>query len=172
MWNHPHLIARPRPRSIQRFPAMAWPYHILDLSTEQKHLRRELLDRYGVYAQLSALIPILAYQLYRLLVWVYSERQRSRRAYFEVPSSPVSKHARRSSSGAATKKWRSMMWWLEGEVAPGWGLRNRWIAGTAWTSWLLFLCIHRTGDGMYSSRLHWPSQLNCRRASILILLHP
>jgi hypothetical protein len=134
---------------------MAWPYHILDLSTEQKHLRRELLDRYGVYSQLSALIPILAFQLYRLWVWVYSERQRSRVAYSEIPSSPASKHARRKSSGAVILRWRSMLWWLESEVASGWGLRGHWIAAGAWTSWLLFLCIHRTGDGMYF--FHLPS---------------
>lgn len=41
------------------------------------------------------------------------------------------------------------MWWLEGEVAPGWGLRGHWIAAGAWACWLLFLCVHQTGDGMY-----------------------
>lgn len=129
---------------------MAWPYHILDLSTEQKHLRRELLDRYGVYAQLSALVPILAFQLYRLWVWVYSERQRSRAAYSKVPSSPVGKYVRQSRSGAAMKRWRSLVWVLKGEVAEGWGSRGHWIAAGTWTIWLLFLCVHQTGDGMYS----------------------
>jgi hypothetical protein len=129
---------------------MGWPYHLLDLSSEERDLRRELLDRYGVYAQLSALIPILVFQLYRLWVWVYSERQRSKVTYSELPSSPIAKHARHASSGAAIKKWRSMVWWLEGEVASGWGLRGHWIAAGIWAGWLLFLCIHQTGHGMFS----------------------
>jgi hypothetical protein len=127
---------------------MAWPYHLVDLSNEEKELRRALLDRYGIYAQLSTFIPILAFQLYRLWVWVYSERQRSRAAYIEVPSSPVAKHVGSSSSSALAKKWRLLVWWLEGEAAPGWGVNGHWIAAGAWTSWLLFLCIHKTGDGM------------------------
>jgi hypothetical protein len=148
---------------------MAWPYHFLDLSEEEKQLRRELLDRYGVYAQLSALVPILAFQLYRLWIWVYSERQRSKVAYSKVPSSPIAKHAKRSSSGVVMKKWRGLVWWLEGEVGKRWGLRGHWIAAGAWTTWLLFLCVHRTGHGMWSSHFfvvlmpvpaeHWESTL-------------
>jgi hypothetical protein len=126
---------------------MGWPYHILDLTKEQILLRRDLLDRYGVYAQLSALIPILAYQPYRLGIWVYSERQRSEISYSEVPTSPTLKRRRQTTSGTIIKKWRAVRWWLEGEVAPGWGLRGRLIAGGLWTTWLLFLCIHKTGDG-------------------------
>ena len=133
--------------------AMSWPYHLLDLSDEEKHLRRERLDRYGVYAQLSSLIPILGYQLYSLGIWVYSERQKSQVAYSEIPSSPITKQARRSSSGTIKKKWRSTTWWLEEEVGKGWGLRSHWIAFGAWTSWLLFLCVHQTGEGMPSSPL-------------------
>jgi hypothetical protein len=129
---------------------MGWPYHILDLSEEEKHLRRELLDRYGVYAQLSAFIPILAFQLYRLSIWVYSERKRAT-SYSEIPSSPVAKHARRAPSGTGMRKLRSVVWWLEGEAAKGWGLRGHWIAGGVWTGWLMILCIHRTGHGMLIS---------------------
>jgi hypothetical protein len=132
---------------------MTWPYHLVDLTAEQKHERRLLLDRYGVYAQLSALIPILAYQLYRLGAWVYSERQRPRVKYMEVPSSPVAKKRRHTTSATIVRKWRTTLWWLEGEVAPGWGLRGHWIAAGCWTTWLLFLCIHKTGDGMYFAHL-------------------
>ena len=144
--NLTHLV-----RSSSIFtPAMAWPYHILDLSEGEKHLRRELLDRYGVYAQLSAMVPILGFQLYRIWIWVFSERKRSKVAYSQVSSSPVAKHARRSSSGSLTKHLRGMVWWFEGEIAKGWGLRGHWIAAGLWTSWLLFLCINRTGHGMSS----------------------
>jgi hypothetical protein len=127
---------------------MSWPYHIIDLTNPQKHQRRELLDRYGVYAQLSALIPILGYQLYRLGVWVYSERQRSKIAYSAVPTSPALKRNRHTTSGSIVQKLKTARWWLEGEVAPGWGIRGRLVAGGVWTTWLLFLCFHKTGDGM------------------------
>lgn len=129
---------------------MAWPYHLVDLTDDEKLERRELLDRYGVYAQLSALIPILGYQLYRLGVWVYSERQRSKVDYSEVPTSPGLKRRRHSTTGTVVRKWRSVRWWLEGEVAPGWGVRGRLVAGGLWVTWLLFLCVHKTGDGKYS----------------------
>jgi hypothetical protein len=127
---------------------MGWPYHVVDLTSFQKEQRGELLDRYGVYAQLSALIPILAYQLYRLGVWVYSERQRSKIEYSEVPTSPALKRQRQTTSGTIVKKLRSLRWWLEGEISPGCGVRGRLIAGGLWTSWLLFLCVHKTGEGV------------------------
>jgi len=126
---------------------MGWPYHLLDLTKEEKHERRLLLDRYGVYAQLSALIPVLAYQLYRLGFWVYSERQRSKVRYSAVPSSPTLKRTRKSTSGVLVRKWRTTIWWLESEVAVGWGLRGQWVAAGCWVSWLLFLCAHKTGEG-------------------------
>ena len=127
--------------------AMGWPYHLLDLSSEERDLRSELLRRYAVYAQLSALIPILTFQLYRLAGWVFSERQRSKLNYSALPSSPSLKQARFSSLGSLRRKWRSALWWLESEVYPGWGLRGHWIAAAAWITWLLFLCIHKTGHG-------------------------
>lgn len=127
---------------------MGWPYHLLDLTHEQKHERRLLLDRYGVYAQLSALIPLLAYQLYRLSIWVYSERQRSKAQYTAIPSSPTLKRSRTSTSGTWAATWRSTVWWLESEIACGWGLRGQWLAAGGWLSWLLFLCVHNTGEGM------------------------
>jgi hypothetical protein len=125
---------------------MAWPYHLLDLTHEQKHERRLLLDRYGVYAQLSALIPILAYQLYRLGFWVYSER-RSKASYSAIPSSPTLKRSRASTAGSFARNWRSTVWWLEGEIVTGWPSRGQLIAAGAWVSWLLFLCVHNTGEG-------------------------
>lgn len=129
---------------------MAWPYRIkFDLTHDEKHQRRVLLDRYGVYAQLSALIPIVAFRLYLLGVWVYSERQRTKSDYSEVPTSPGLKRYRHSSSGRVVRKWRSVRWWLEGEVAPGWGVRGRIVAGVCWATWLLFLCVHKTDDDYF-----------------------
>ena len=130
---------------------MSWPYHFIDLTEQQKHDRRALLDRYGIYSQLSALIPIIGYRLYRLSLWVYSERLRSKAAYTAVPTSPDRKRKRTSSLGVARAKWRNVLWWLGGEVAPSWGLglRGQWIATLCWTMWLTFLSVHRTGDGTF-----------------------
>jgi hypothetical protein len=125
---------------------MAWPYHFIDLDDEQKLQRRELLDRYGLYAQLSALIPILGYQLYKFGAWIYTEKLCSKVVVSEDPTSVSSKRGDKT-SGVVVQTWRSVLWWLEDEVAPGWGLIGHWIAAGCWTSWLLFLCIHKTGDG-------------------------
>ncbi|XMA14099.1 hypothetical protein WAI453_006890 [Rhynchosporium graminicola] len=126
---------------------MTWPYKIiLQFTEEGKHNRRLLLDRYGVYAQLSALIPILCYQLYRLAIWVSFARQRSRIRYSAVPSSPISKHGRDSRTGSVVIRWRVVKWWLGGEITEGWGMRGHWLAGSVWGTWLLFLCVKETGD--------------------------
>jgi hypothetical protein len=138
---------------------MGWPYHLLDLTHEQKHERRLLLDRYGVYAQLSAFVPILAYQLYRLAVWVYSERNRSKVKYSAIPSSPTLKRSRASASGTFMGNWRTTIWWLGGEFVQGWPCRGQLIFAGVWTSWLLFLCIHNTGQGMFFvfQTSQWPA---------------
>ena len=127
---------------------MAWPYQFIDLTKDEQHQRRVLLDRYGVYAQLSALVPIIGFQLYRLGVWVYSERSRSQIDYSEVPSSPSLKRRRGSASGTLIQKWRSTSWWLGGEFTLGREVRGQLIGAGIWTAWLLFLCVHQTGNGM------------------------
>ncbi|RHZ47220.1 putative metalloreductase Fre8 [Aspergillus thermomutatus] len=98
---------------------MGWPYHIVKLSAEEKSQRRELLDRR----------------------WVY-HRSTRRDGYSAVTRSSDS---RTSSPGNSVRQWRSILWWLEDEVAPGWGAREHWILGAAWALWLLILCIHQTG---------------------------
>jgi hypothetical protein len=136
---------------------MAWPYKFLDLTTPQKHSRRILLDRYGVFAQLSALIPILAFLLFRLANWVFSERKRQRE-YAAVPTSPGLKRERGSKAGVLVQMGRKVRWWLEGTLGGGWGVRGRWLAGLGWGAWLLFLSFHRTGDGRFFS---CPSPIVC-----------
>ncbi|KAM3070088.1 hypothetical protein ACMFMG_003879 [Clarireedia jacksonii] len=125
---------------------MSWPYHFVDLTDAQKDERRFLLDRYGVYGHLSAFIPVIIYNIYRLATWVYSERQRSHEVYSAVPTSPIQKKRRMSKRAAWGRKWRNTLWWLQGEVGRGWGERGHWIGAGLWASWLGFLCIHKTGD--------------------------
>ncbi|TVY32777.1 Ferric reductase transmembrane component, partial [Lachnellula subtilissima] len=123
----------------------SWPYHFVDLNDRQQHERRILLDRYGAFAQLSALVPVAVILLFRLGIWVLSERKRQQE-YAAVPTSPGLKRQRLSSSGALLRRWRRLEWWLESDVGGGWGVRGQWIAGLAWGAWLLFLSVHRTGD--------------------------
>ncbi|KAG9247478.1 ferric reductase-like protein like transmembrane component [Calycina marina] len=125
---------------------MSWPYHFIDVSDDQKHERRVLLDRYGICAQLSVLVPILGFQLYRLAIWVSSARSRAKTAYSEVPGSPMLKYRRPSTSRTLGRKWRSASWYLSDEFVPSWGRRGRLIGAGIWTAWLLFLCVHKTGD--------------------------
>lgn len=106
--------------------------------------RRAILDRYGVYAQLSALIPIAGYWLFRFGVWVLHERLRAQ--YAPVPGSPGLKQFDNSKKGKITRAWRKFKWWLDGENF-GYGKRIHFFAGLAWFAWLCFLSIHRTGDG-------------------------
>ncbi|PBP19733.1 hypothetical protein BUE80_DR009470 [Diplocarpon rosae] len=123
---------------------MAWPYHLVTLTEDQLHNRRLLLDRYGVCAQLSAIVPIFIYQFYRLAVWISLARRRS--TYSALPSSPDRKQVRASKEGGWVSQWRRAKWWLEGEVAESWGLRGHWVVGGIWTTWLLLLCVKDTGD--------------------------
>jgi hypothetical protein len=125
---------------------MAWPYQFITLDQDEKHARRLLLDRYGAFAQLSALVPIIVYQLYRLGVWVFSERQRSKATYTEL-SSPIRKKYKQAKPGSIASKGRIIKWWLGDEVVSRWGSRGHWIAGISWAAWLLFLCVHETGHG-------------------------
>ncbi|KAI9643591.1 hypothetical protein NHQ30_008213 [Ciborinia camelliae] len=126
---------------------MSWPYRIyFNHTEEEKAQRRLLLDRYGVYSQLSIFIPIILYNLYRLALWVYSERQRSKVDYSAVPSSPTLKKRKNSKRAAWGRKSRSLVWWLGDEVRRGWGERGHWIAAGVWGAWLGFLCVHNTGD--------------------------
>ncbi|KAF7943429.1 hypothetical protein EAE96_011355 [Botrytis aclada] len=128
---------------------MSWPYRIKFPTPEEKIQSRILLDRYGLYAQLSIFIPIILYNVYRLATWVYSERQRSKVDYNALPSSPTSKKKRTSRSAEWKRKTRSVVWWLGGEVAPGRGERGQWIMAGMWGAWLGFLCVHKTGDDYF-----------------------
>ncbi|KAL5360179.1 hypothetical protein BJX96DRAFT_184398 [Aspergillus floccosus] len=160
---------------------MTWPYHIVSVSSEQKHERRVLLDQYGSYAQLSALIPILGYQFYLLGQWAYRRTARSRVGYSAV-SQPSRHHSHHSSLSTTLQRWSTAQWWLNDEIATGWGLRQHWIAGVVWGVWMLFLCVHRTGDdylhltkrfGIVAAAqfpLHYMLSMKSRYAPLVFLL--
>lgn len=135
---------------------MGWPWHIIDLTKPETDARRVLLDRYGLYAQLSPIIPIALYNIYRLAKWVDSERRNAKGQYSQVPTSPSLKKHRQSQSGIFASWWRRAAWWLEGESSLG-GERKFWVISVVWTVWLLFLSVYKTGDGSLKVSCFFPS---------------
>jgi hypothetical protein len=131
---------------------MEFPYQFLDLTKEEKHLRRLTLDRYGNYAQLSALVPIALYLLYRAVVrvsdWALARFRKT--SYAAVPSSPVLKVRRNSNRGGWATVARKWKWWLQDDISllgHHVGQRDQWIFGSFWAAFLLFLCVPETGRG-------------------------
>jgi hypothetical protein len=94
---------------------MAWPnYHFIDLDKAEKRLRRETINRYALYAELSSLIPIVILLVYRLVK--HASSRASGAGYAAVPSSPVLKQRRNSGLGSVTTRVRSLSWWLGEDV--------------------------------------------------------
>ncbi|KAK4242923.1 Ferric/cupric reductase transmembrane component 2 [Achaetomium macrosporum] len=129
---------------------MAWPsYRFLGLSPAEKQVRRQTLDKYALYAQLSALVPVAFVLLYRLVQWATKARGSRRGDYDAVPSSPVLKERRNSGLGIWNSRTRRARWWLgEDVVVAGMvlGQRDQWLIGISWTAWLLVLCALETGE--------------------------
>jgi hypothetical protein len=105
---------------------MAWPnYHFIDLSQDEKQVRRQTLDKYALYAQLSALVPVAVILLFRLARRAATSEE-SKGDYAAVPSSPVLKERRNSSAGSWSARSRRAQWWLgEDVVAAGMVLGQR-----------------------------------------------
>ena len=105
---------------------MAWPdYRFLDLSTAEKQVRRQTLDKYALYAQLSALVPVAVVVLCRLWKRALNSGG-SKGNYAAVPSSPVLKDRRNSNAGTWSSRSRRAQWWLgEDVVAAGMVLGQR-----------------------------------------------
>ncbi|EAW12185.1 putative metalloreductase Fre8 [Aspergillus clavatus NRRL 1] len=122
---------------------MGWPYHIVHLSPDEKQARRVLLGQYGLYSQLSVLVPILGFWGYRLGRWVYQRATRQAKGKYRSVTDTSESGPQPAS---LLKRWRLFRWWLGDEVAPGWGIRVHWVVGSIWVMWALFLCVHRTGQ--------------------------
>lgn len=128
---------------------MSWPWQIYALDAAEKQARRQSLDRYAAYAQLSALLPITAVILYRFGRWI-AKRVSDRRGgeYAAVPDSPALKQRRRSVVGSCIGAFRSGAWWLGDDVVflgNNWGQKDQILVGVTWTLWLVFLCTVGTG---------------------------
>ena len=128
---------------------MGYPYHFVSLNPEQETRRRELLNSYGQFAQLSILLLPLIYQLSLGLRLLVSRLWRGR-SYGAVKGhqSPVVaglKQGHGERDGVAG--WARLRWVMEEELVEGWGTRGQWLAAGVWASWLVLLAVKDTGDG-------------------------
>ncbi|KAI6802878.1 hypothetical protein KC361_g1042 [Hortaea werneckii] len=132
-------------------------YHFQDLTSEQKAQRRDLLDWYGLIAQTSVLIPLLALQLYFFAVWIKKRWENANE--LETPSSPYAKARGEGSSGngrdglsftrGVESAFSRFAWWSGDSVdLSGYhlGAKGDVLIAACWASWLLFLCFPQTGE--------------------------
>ncbi|KAK7954255.1 hypothetical protein PG996_015141 [Apiospora saccharicola] len=129
---------------------MAWSYSFAEISDAEKHARRLSLDSYGLYAQLSSLLPVFVALIVRLAAWLSMRRTPHSITYNAVPTSPGAKYIRESTtSGSVSRVFRRISWFLEDDIyfaGTKWGRRDQFIFGSLWTAWLVFLCFVGTGN--------------------------
>ncbi|PSR90899.1 ferric reductase like transmembrane component [Coniella lustricola] len=129
---------------------MTGPWAFLSLDDDAKQLRRQTLDRYAGYAQLSAFGPIFLILVYRLARWILRAVESRKTNYAAVPDSPLRKSRRRSPLGAWETRYRLAAWWLGTDVVflgQSWGRRDEWVFGLAWGAWMGLLSVLEThGD--------------------------
>lgn len=127
-------------------------YRFADLTHEQKLERRELLDFYGLVAQVSVIIPLFATQVYVLVSWLLAKWHR-RDIQAAPPSSPYAKSQQleqRLSIPGVAASWRRLSWWCGDAVhfsGVYWGTKGEVLGAGVWTMWLLLLSFLDTGDG-------------------------
>jgi hypothetical protein len=132
---------------------MGWPYEFVQLTAEQQHESRVLLDQYGTYGQFSAFLLIVFLLLIRLSQWLVEIATANGTVYDAVP---ISEAKRQTAARSLSPKLRQALWWLDYdmEVAGVYlGRRDELLFGVGWTAWLLFLCINQTGNGISSPPL-------------------
>ena len=126
---------------------MGFPYHFVSLTDEQNSRRRQLLDGYGQFAQLSVLLLPLVYQLclgMRLLIsrlWPFNPSKA-----VKEHQSPVISRFKKPATGYSTNVFARIRWFLDEEVLEGWETRQEWLITGLWAIWLLVLVFRDTGD--------------------------
>ena len=145
---------------------MAWPWEFLDLSPDERHARRLVLDRYGHYGALFSASPVLIMLLVRIVQWAVALTRTflirrgfqsrvgnfslSGSAYNVIPDSPSLKLRRLTARGSWEKWLRRTKWWLSDDVVvfgQRLGQRDLWVGGALWMAVLLLLCVVETGRG-------------------------
>lgn len=128
---------------------MGFLYSFVSLDQAQLARRRQLLDNYGQFAQISGLIvPLFAFQISVAVRFIHrkvlNSKQDQRRKEHQSPR--VSSFPK-ITANPSNSFWARFRWALDEEVFPGWGARREWLVGALWTMWLLLLVVKDTGDG-------------------------
>lgn len=113
-------------------------------------LRRQILNRYAGFAQLSAFLPVLLFLAWRLARWAFRAVEAKKGAYNAIPESPLRKVKRQGPLGAWESRYRHLQWWLGDDVVflgRTWGQRDEWVFGLGWGFWMVILTVTGTGDG-------------------------
>ena len=125
---------------------MGLPYHFVKLSDEQNLRRRQLLDGYGQFAQLSILLLPLIYQLCLGMRLLISRIWPSKPRAVKEHQSPIISNMKRPTSDYAATVLARTRWFLDEEIREGWNTRQEWLIASLWTIWLLVLVFKDTGD--------------------------
>ncbi|KAJ5754096.1 uncharacterized protein N7511_008249 [Penicillium nucicola] len=131
---------------------MEWPYQFLHLDEAGRQERRAILDRYGLYGQLSAFIPITLVLIFRLTRKILNKTLGKNPSYDAVPTSPSTKPPKRTIAFSLTQKLRRWLWWLENDIeiaGQRWSRVDQLIFGGMWTAWLMFLCLNQTRNDYF-----------------------
>ena len=125
---------------------MAFPYHFVNLNDEQNLRRRQLLDGYGQFAQLSFLLLPLIYQLCLGMCLLISRIWSASPQAGKEHQSPVVSSFQHPTRGYVRNLLARVRWFLDGELLEGWNTRQEWLIAGLWTTWLLVLVFRNTGD--------------------------
>ncbi|KAH7047406.1 ferric reductase like transmembrane component-domain-containing protein [Macrophomina phaseolina] len=120
-------------------------YEFVTLDNEQTANRRQLLDLYGSIGQWSVLVMLALVQLAFFIRWAIFKT-----AKVERPRSPhpnkVMDFGSRAWYWRLEEKLTRFRWWADERPREGWFTKGECILGLVWSMWLLFLCVHRTGN--------------------------
>jgi hypothetical protein len=94
---------------------MGWPWKFVELTTAQQHERRQLLDLYGLCAQLSGVLILIILLLARLTQWGLRRIAVSSFSYDAIPTSPEDQKGANWTRSLSTKR-RQVLWWLESDL--------------------------------------------------------
>lgn len=125
---------------------MGFPYHFVTLNDEQTLRRRQLLDDYGQFAQLSILFLPLMYQLCVGMRLLISRIWPSNPQAVKEHQSPIVSSFKQPTRDYSTILLARIRWFLDGELFEGWNTRQEWLIAGLWAMWLLVLIFKDTGD--------------------------
>lgn len=125
---------------------MGFPYQFVNLNNEQDLRRRQLLDGYGQFAQLSILLLPLMYQLCLGMRLLISRNWSANPQAVKEHQSPVISSFKQPTRGYVRNPLARVRWYLDEEFVEGWNTRQEWLIAGIWTTWLLVLVFKNTGD--------------------------